>query len=321
MCLILRTPPTDSLSLAEVADVFRRNSDGYGAMWRGPAGRIHTVAALPRTSAEAHIMAERAYVMARAHGATTIWHHWRMATHGSITLDNTHPFSLGPYAQLMHNGIVPRMGSRSMSDTAELASHLADVLRGLSATDTDTYLQRDDFKAWLKGTIGASRVVILGPSVDLVVDADSSGVDVGDRWYSNTYAWSAPRASSWASLRDRDDSGLWRYAADSVLDPDQWSVEHLADYGPGDVVAASHSYAVSILSDLSAEAGLDTAWLDDVSWGSTTWTRGTVDLLLEQSCEAICEYWGASILAWLPGEGLTVGDDVETLSAMCEVGQ
>ena len=198
MCLILRTPPTDSLTLTEVADVFRRNSDGYGAMWRSPAGRIHTVAALPRTAVEAHTMAEHAYAKARAHGATTVWHHWRMATHGSITLDNTHPFSLGPYAQLMHNGIVPGMGDRTVSDTAELASRLAEVLRGMSATDTDTYLQRDDVRAWLNATIGASRVVVLGPTVDLVVDADRSGVDVGDRWYSNTYAWSAPRASSWA---------------------------------------------------------------------------------------------------------------------------
>ena len=98
----------------------------------------------------------------------------------------------------MHNGIVPGMGDRTVSDTAELASRLAEVLRGMSATDTDTYLQRDDVRAWLNATIGASRVVVLGPTVDLVVDADRSGVDVGDRWYSNTYAWSAPRASSWA---------------------------------------------------------------------------------------------------------------------------
>ena len=58
--------------------------------------------------------------------------HFRLATHGTINKDNTHPFKINNNAYLMHNGImqglgVSGQGKGSKSDSAHLAEILKDT--------------------------------------------------------------------------------------------------------------------------------------------------------------------------------------------------
>ena len=54
--------------------------------------------------------------------------HFRLATHGTVSLSNVHPFQIGEDSYLVHNGCLSYLGDDHQSDTYQLA----DILKELS---------------------------------------------------------------------------------------------------------------------------------------------------------------------------------------------
>ena len=250
MCLIIHQPKGHTLSRAHLLDIGRRNGDGFGIM-RADKGVLHTFRDV--LSDDDMIAAYGEY----AAGRECILH-WRQATHGEINQANAHPFHLGdsPIA-MVHNGMLD-VGCpiADMSDTW----HFAEYVLGPVAKANPNLLFDPTWQAVNAGAIGTgNKVAILHADGRLAILNRSAGVEHQGRWYSNTYAWSAPLALQpvaksyvtsayrWAGLDagkaapvkyswddDADDYGTEPALAGTMYDDDEYilfsrAVEELAD--------------------------------------------------------------------------------------------
>lgn len=181
MCLIIHQPKGHTLAVAHLLDIARRNGDGFGIMY-ADKGTLHTFRGV--LSDEDMV---REYTR-RAAGRECILH-WRQATHGEVNEANAHPFRVGSVA-VVHNGMLD-VGCpvRGMSDTWHLVEHLI----GPTARHEPDRLFTAEWQSVVGGMIGTgNKLVILDGAGRLAIVNRAAGVEHQGRWYSNTYAWSAP---------------------------------------------------------------------------------------------------------------------------------
>lgn len=121
MCLIALHATKLALTSAQLSDVYHANGDGLGCMWvNGTDVVIHRI--VPRDAAHAERWYTRLLQAARVQAATEIVWHWRFATHGSVKVENTHPFRLSAGRGLVHNGVIHGYGHDDVSDTRHFAA-------------------------------------------------------------------------------------------------------------------------------------------------------------------------------------------------------
>jgi glutamine amidotransferase len=116
-----------------------------------------------------------------------MWHA-RLATHGSTTVDNCHPFQVGhdERTYLAHNGILPIVEPQGdlRSDTRIFAEDLLPAIGGVSALDNDQVFNlMEDFTS-------GSKVCILtvDPSAKhqcYLIHENKGKVDASGVWWSN----------------------------------------------------------------------------------------------------------------------------------------
>lgn len=120
MCMITYLPAGIDVPYDGIANGATWNDDGHG--W--------AVAAEPGVMLTGHYMDSGAAldtfdITRRAFPNAPALFHSRFATHGSRGLVNVHPFKVGKYSVVAHNGILPNkfhpQGTDSRSDTAILA--------------------------------------------------------------------------------------------------------------------------------------------------------------------------------------------------------
>ena len=114
--------------------------------------------------------------------------HFRIATHGGKLSSLTHPFIIsspienplsysGEKSVVFHNGA--RIGTAVVkagySDTMEYAET---VLSQLGKEDI----------AWLEGTIGYNKLVVLHPNAELQIVNAQQGMEKDGIWFSNSYS-------------------------------------------------------------------------------------------------------------------------------------
>lgn len=113
--------------------------------------------------------------------------HFRWATHGSETLDNCHPFTLGndESSVVAHNGILPvaiPTGDKR-SDTKVFAEDIMPAIGGITSLDNDKYHQQ--LSEWAKG----NKLVYLTNNDDAMYDWYIINEQLGhwdkDMWWSN----------------------------------------------------------------------------------------------------------------------------------------
>ena len=309
MCLIIRHTLDNPIHTRDIDDAYWHNRDGYGAIWRRADGTVAGHRYLPTTAAEAVRAYAETQRRASADGATEVAHHWRMATHGAVALHNAHPFAVGRYAALVHNGIAPGWGTKEQSDTGAVAAALAESVRGLSPSAAAEHLTSGIVTDWLRAAVGASRVVLATSSGLLTLD-DGSGVEHDGRWYSNTYAWSAPRhltASSWWTS-----SGAW---ADDPTDA-VGGVEPGDSWHGVEAAASQLAYLLDAVGDDSyADAVRDIARNPTIAWGDDA-----VDWLLASAVDVVNDALADGVaLSWRDGVLTAFGtvswkDDVDDVA-------
>jgi glutamine amidotransferase len=168
--------------------------------------------------------------------------HARLATHGSMTVDNCHPFKVGhdERTYLAHNGILPIVEPQGdlRSDTRIFAEDLLPAIGGVSALDND--------QVWnlLEDFTSGSKVVVLTVDPDAkhqcyLIHENKGKVDASGVWWSNDSCYLSSYETSWrsskplGSLFSKDDEEFWAECAvcDTVL-LDQPQDESAADFCP-----------------------------------------------------------------------------------------
>ena len=182
MCLIIHQPSGHTLSRRDFTDIAERNPDGFGIM-TAHDGVLKTFRTL------GSIDDAFALYVRHASGRASVLH-WRYATHGTVTLDNVHPFKLTNDIAFVHNGMLSCGTPQSaQSDTA----HLARTVLAPIARDNPRALFTSELRAVLSPLIGTgNKLAVMDNHGNVSIFNRASGMDHKGRWYSNAYAWNAP---------------------------------------------------------------------------------------------------------------------------------
>lgn len=185
MCLILHGRAGDIRRLLDrrkelVTIIYARNPDGLGIMARARQ-RVGIARALPESVGQARAFL-RHHLDAVGDDAEVAVH-FRLATHGDVSLSNTHPFGIGHGGWLMHNGMMELTDPDrpDLSDTALLA----EALRGLDRGQ----IVAPSFRRMLEAL--GQRFVFFWPAESMVI-GHRLGVTLDGVWLSNVYAWTSP---------------------------------------------------------------------------------------------------------------------------------
>lgn len=154
MCMLCVIPPNVIPSREKLENSALNNPHGFGFAIVVPSeNRIHSERTMNAdTSINRFIEMRTKYPEGYA-----MWHA-RLATHGSTTVDNCHPFKVGhdERTYLAHNGILPIIEPQGdlRSDTRIFAEDLLPAIGGVSALDNDQVFNlMEDFTSGSKVAI------------------------------------------------------------------------------------------------------------------------------------------------------------------------
>lgn len=214
MCMLIYHPSNaKTFKQWEFADFHRKNPHGFGVMWRA-GDALHHRRGLWQPDASYAL-----YRRLLQSGVREMALHWRLATKGAVGVANCHPVPVCDGMLLMHNGASIGPSTADKSDTVVFAKNVLSPILG----ERPWLIHMPEWTKKLEDGIGAGNRLILWdePDRNPVVVGESRGLWHKGRWYSNTYAWTMPRAGKryWpAPAKKRDDdyseflSG-WDYAS------------------------------------------------------------------------------------------------------------
>jgi hypothetical protein len=223
MCLIIHKPSERQIDPEFLRQAWRQNPDGWGGFHLQDGQPVWA-----KGLALEELVAWNAVLPA----GTEAYLHLRQATYGHVNQAMAHPFVVREGLMLMHNGSIQALApdDPAISDSAELARLLGDMLAGLNAEQASSVLRSEGFARLFQPLVGGSRVVLL----------DSAGaIRLGQGWHtvahqewnaamhgiqvSNTHAWrsrcaaaQAGRARAWLALGQRW-LASWRGALVNLL--------------------------------------------------------------------------------------------------------
>ena len=197
MCLIIKKPRGRLISADFLANAWQRNADGWGG--------FHLVAGRPVWSKGLQFDELLAW-NARVPEAEEAYLHLRKATYGRICQEMAHPYLVREGLLLMHNGSIHHLAPTdpALSDTAELARMLRELLAGLSDEQAAAMLRSGAFRRLTAPLIKGSMVVLLDAEGAVCLGRDWHAVRQ-DEWHgamhgievSNTHAWTPLSAGLW----------------------------------------------------------------------------------------------------------------------------
>ena len=216
MCLIHSLKAETKLSNGWLKNIYEKNSDGIGAMMHVD-GKLVVKKFVPKNLRRAmkwyrqHVEGHEAIV------------HWRFATHGTVDMDNCHPYKVldrdedGCEMYLAHNGVLDAFNEDTeLEDIRDEGGYGWKRKLGTRVTDnrSDTYhFIRSLLLPMLKPSLGGDPSVInnravqmliankIGYGNKLVIGTDTDFIYINGQeftkwpyyglWVSNEYAWDA----------------------------------------------------------------------------------------------------------------------------------
>lgn len=105
-----------------LTDMACTNPDGFGAIIKHKGSDPEVV-----YENDPFLLASDLHFIDSLYSADSFALHFRLATHGKLSLENLHPFNIQESTWLMHNGIISGLGNERFSDTYELAEILSEL--------------------------------------------------------------------------------------------------------------------------------------------------------------------------------------------------
>lgn len=216
MCLLTFMPEDVMPDMERFKEASIQNADGFGFAILESKGFVKA------HSMNFNEVANR-FVDARAKHKGPAIFHFRWATHGSETIDNCHPFTLGddPTSVVGHNGIldvqIPKDDKRS--DTKVFAEDIMPAIGGITSLDDTEYF--NTMEKWA----GGNKLVFLTHHDDAKYSWYILNSHLGhwdeDMWWSNSsYKKYNGITYRTTAAKMYDSSGLWGY------DDDDYGYEH-----------------------------------------------------------------------------------------------
>jgi predicted glutamine amidotransferase len=189
VCLIVISPKGELFPKDKFLLSAHTNDDGFGLMW------VHDGKVCQFKTMEPVSQWYEYYEALE--GIPHAFHH-RMATHGSDSLVNVHPFRVltrehhGQDLLMMHNGVIS--GTAAIGRSAKGASdsdtlcYVKEYLRPILRHD-HTLLRNKNFKKLIGSHVGSyNKLAFLSSDGVFTVINRSQGHDMGSFWLSNTYS-------------------------------------------------------------------------------------------------------------------------------------
>lgn len=229
MCVIINKEAGKSFSKAQIEAAATRNAHGYGAMWFDPEVR--------RIKTEKRLFSSPSDIMTLfedAHKDKHIAFHFRLATHGSKTDANCHPFQVlsleedGVDMYMMHNGViswVTREGDITDSE-AFATKYLKPILKL-----NPLLVESPEFKKLISEAIGGSKLLFMytsGDSYKVSIINESLGAKLNECWVSNTHSLSTYSPTTY--------TGNYSYAGRGYGDSFRWDGSQDYEMKKGDAV-------------------------------------------------------------------------------------
>ncbi len=179
MCIAIAKPRGRTIPISTLERCWTLNSDGAGFAWVSQGER--------RVSMIKGLMSWSEFKS--AYRASKLWRdvpmmlHFRIATHGAVLPQNTHPFWIreGELA-MAHNGCLRGYGSATESDTAELARALSTLLETRPVAD----IANPGLVSLLHEATRGSKLVFLDGAGKLSIIHEDVGIVDNGVWYSNS---------------------------------------------------------------------------------------------------------------------------------------
>jgi predicted glutamine amidotransferase len=195
MCMIIVQQAGKTWTKGWVRDLYEKNSDGLGVMY-AEDGELHVHKYLPKSAEEAKEILDKFKDKA-------LTSHFRMKTHGALTLENVHPYMVltkeegnGVAIAVGHNGILSDY-TQDTQVNSDTFNYVQQILKPILTKNPDLLLE-PAFQQMIGEHIGNNRLVFVTSEGNTVIINEDQGETFQSSWISNTYA------ISW-SRRDEED--------------------------------------------------------------------------------------------------------------------
>lgn len=206
MCVIVHQPIGQSLDKKTADKLWKRNSDGGGFAYVDDKNVINLQKYMNFNAFWKDFETARSQYPGR-----DFLLHMRIATHGSVSLDNVHPFIVDDYTVMAHNGIIRGVidDISKEDDRSDTRFFIEEVLPSLPETWLDNPYLRDMVDEW----IGWSKLMFLTTNPALSQRVYKLGT--WDSWHglpmSNTSGLFETKTTTYTSTPSKvvDDNGVF----------------------------------------------------------------------------------------------------------------
>jgi hypothetical protein len=204
MCLIIQKPAGRRISAEFLNHAWQRNDHGWGVFHGAPGGPAWRKG----MSLDDLLACNDALPV-----ETEAYLHLRQATYGPVRSEMAHPHVVREGLLLMHNGSIHHLAPRdpAVSDSAELATALRDLLCGLDAGQAAALLRSEGFRRLTAPLIQGSMVVLIDAEGAVRLGRDWHRVRQGE-WHRDMQGVNVSNVHAWTPLS----MGLWQQALRSA---------------------------------------------------------------------------------------------------------
>lgn len=182
MCLIIAKPKKINIPEYVISSAIERNSDGWGILYYDGT-QVQAIKYLNLDIIQAR--KELDSQISRLGNKYNLYIHLRMATGGSISLENTHPFKLGNSGVwMLHNGVMSIAPTKDKSDTAQFAEMISPILECNLNIIYESYF--DDIVNYYAN---GDRLLFMLPNGEVIIKGTGKWRNEKGVILSNRYSW------------------------------------------------------------------------------------------------------------------------------------
>lgn len=210
MCLIIHKPANVELTKGQLEPVFRKNGDGFGLMFLDEDLSVKVEKILPKSIDECMDLLNK-------YASLELGIHFRMKTHGTISIDNVHPYKIftreegAPFdAYLMHNGVLSTYTANT-AENSDTYNFIDQFIKPLIEADGPEIVNSSTFQTLLDEVISSGNRLLLLTNKGFKIINEGAGntSKIPGVWCSNTYAFASEVTHSNSNFRATSYGTSW----------------------------------------------------------------------------------------------------------------